>query len=140
MEKRKKKEDNFYFINFRAWIHLMLILNFLLLLLGLFLVVKGADILISCRQLEKIWSLWFFYWSSRNWFWNITSELIVSIDAIIKITRNFCWKCSWFKYIKYSFSLRFSTFYIKINLQKISRFDNIFHLFIHIFFLLIVYH
>ena len=64
----------------------MLILNFILLLMGLFLVVKGADILISSAVTigKKYGVSDFFIGLIIIGFGTSLPELLVSIDAIIK--------------------------------------------------------
>ena len=120
----------------------MLIINFLTLLIGLFLVVKGADILISSAvAIGKRYGVSdFFIGLIVIGFWTSLPELLVSIDAIIKKSP----EISIGNVIGSNISnillvLGAALFISKIDLRKISRFDNFFHLTVHIFFLLIVW-
>ena len=120
----------------------MLILNFLLLLMGLLLVVKGADILISSAVAigKKYGVSDFFIGLVVIGFGTSLPELIVSIDAIIKKSPELSIGNVLGSNISNILLVLGSALFIsKINLRKISRFDNIFHLFIHIIFLLIVW-
>ncbi len=120
----------------------MLILNFLLLLLGLFLVVKGADFLISSAVAigKKYGVSDFFIGLIVIGFGTSLPELLVSIDAIIKKSPEISIGNVLGSNISNILLVLGSALFIsKINLRKISRFDNIFHFFIHIFFLLIVW-
>ena len=120
----------------------MLILNFLLLLIGLFLVVKGADILISSAVTigKKYGVSDFFIGLIVIGFGTSLPELLVSIDAIIKKSPEISIGNVLGSNISNILLVLGSALFIsKINLRKISRFDNIFHLFIHIIFLLIVW-
>ena len=120
----------------------MLILNFLLLLMGLLLVVKGADILISSAVAigKKYGVSDFFIGLVVIGFGTSLPELLVSIDAIIKKSPELSIGNVLGSNISNILLVLGSALFIsKINLRKISRFDNIFHLFIHIIFLLIVW-
>ena len=120
----------------------MLIINFLLLLLGLFLVVKGADFLISSAIAigKKYGVSDFFIGLVVIGFGTSLPELLVSIDAIIKKSPELSIGNVLGSNISNILLVLGSALLIsKINLRKISRFDNIFHLFIHIIFLLIVW-
>ena len=119
----------------------MLIINFLILLMGLLLVVKGADILISSAvAIGKRYGVSdFFIGLIVIGFGTSLPELLVSIDAIIKKSP----EISIGNVIGSNISnillvLGAALFISKIDLRKISRFDIFFHLIIHIFFLLIV--
>ena len=120
----------------------MLIINFLTLLIGLFLVVKGADILISSAvAIGKRYGVSdFFIGLIVIGFGTSLPELLVSIDAIIKKSP----EISIGNVIGSNISnillvLGAALFVSKIDLRKISIFDNFFHLIVHIFFLLIVW-
>jgi len=120
----------------------MLIINFITLLMGLFLVVKGADILISSAvAIGKRYGVSdFFIGLIVIGFGTSLPELLVSIDAIIKKSP----EISIGNVIGSNISnillvLGAALFISKIDLRKISRFDNFFHLTVHIFFLLIVW-
>ena len=120
----------------------MLIINFFTLLMGLFLVVKGADILISSAVAigKKYGVSDFFIGLIVIGFGTSLPELLVSIDAIIKKSP----EISIGNVIGSNISnilLVFGAALLisKIDLRKISRFDNFFHLIVHIFFLLIVW-
>ena len=120
----------------------MLIINFFILLIGLFFVVKGADILISSAVAigKKYGVSDFFIGLIIIGFGTSLPELIVSIDAIIKKSP----EISIGNVLGSNISnillvLGAALFISKIDLRKISRFDNFFHLFIHIFFLLVVW-
>ena len=120
----------------------MLIINFFTLLMGLFLVVKGADILISSAvAIGKRYGVSdFFIGLIVIGFGTSLPELLVSIDAIIKKSP----EISIGNVIGSNISnillvLGAALFISKIDLRKISRFDNFFHLIVHIFFLLIVW-
>ncbi len=120
----------------------MLIINFITLLMGLFLVVKGADILISSAvAIGKRYGVSdFFIGLIVIGFGTSLPELLVSIDAIIKKSP----EISIGNVIGSNISnillvLGAALFISKIDLSKISRFDNFFHLTVHIFFLLIVW-
>ena len=120
----------------------MLTLNFLLLSIGLFLVVKGADILISSAVAigKKYGVSDFFIGLVVIGFGTSLPELLVSIDAIIKKSPELSIGNVLGSNISNILLVLGSALLIsKINLRKISRFDNIFHLFIHIIFLLIVW-
>ena len=120
----------------------MLTLNFLLLSIGLFLVVKGADILISSAVAigKKYGVSDFFIGLVIIGFGTSLPELLVSIDAIIKKSPELSIGNVLGSNISNILLVLGSALLIsKINLRKISRFDNIFHLFIHIIFLLIVW-
>ena len=117
----------------------MLIINFLILLMGLFLVVKGADILISSAvAIGKRYGVSdFFIGLIVIGFGTSLPELLVSIDAIIKKSP----EISIGNVIGSNISnillvLGAALFISKIDLRKISRFDNFFHLIVHIFFYL----
>ena len=119
----------------------MLIINFLTLLMGLLLVVKGADILISSAvAIGKRYGVSdFFIGLIVIGFGTSLPELLVSIDAIIKKSP----EISIGNVIGSNISnillvLGAALFISKIDLRKISRFDIFFHLIVHIFFLLIV--
>ncbi len=120
----------------------MLIINFLILLVGLFLVVKGADILISSAVTigKKYGVSDFFIGLILIGFGTSLPELLVSIDAIIKESP----EISIGNVLGSNISnillvLGVALFISKLDLRKIKRFDNLFHLFIHILFLLIVW-
>ena len=120
----------------------MLIINFITLLMGLFLVVKGADILISSAvAIGKRYGVSdFFIGLIVIGFGTSLPELLVSVDAIIKKSP----EISIGNVIGSNISnillvLGAALFISKIDLRKISRFDNFFHLTVHIFFLLIVW-
>ena len=120
----------------------MLTLNFLLLSIGLFLVVKGADILISSAVAigKKYGVSDFFIGLVVIGFGTSLPELLVSIDAIIKKSPELSIGNVLGSNISNILLVLGSALLIsKIHLRKISRFDNIFHLFIHIIFLLIVW-
>ena len=120
----------------------MLILNFLLLLIGLLLVVKGADIMISSAIAigKKYGVSDFFIGLVVIGFGTSLPELIVSIDAIIKKSPEISIGNVLGSNISNILLVLGSALFIsKINLRKISRFDNNFHLFIHVIFLLIVW-
>ena len=76
----------------------MPLIDFFILLLGLFLVVKGADLLLSSAiAIGKKYKISdFFIGLAIVGFWNISSELLVSIEAILKNLLIICWKCNWF--------------------------------------------
>ena len=119
----------------------MLIINFLSLLMGLLLVVKGADILISSAvAIGKRYGVSdFFIGLIVIGFGTSLPEFLVSIDAIIKKSP----EISIGNVIGSNISnillvLGAALFISKIDLRKISRFDIFFHLIVHIFFLLIV--
>ncbi len=110
--------------------------------MGLFLVVKGADILISSSVAigKKYGVSDFFIGLIVIGFGTSLPELLVSIDAIIKKSP----EISIGNVIGSNISnillvLGAALFISKIDLSKISKFDNFFHLFIHIVFLLIVW-
>ena len=110
--------------------------------MGLFLVVKGADILISSAvAIGKRYGVSdFFIGLIVIGFGTSLPELLVSIDAIIKKSP----EISIGNVIGSNISnillvLGAALFISKINLRKISRFDNFFHLIVHIFFLLMVW-
>ncbi len=120
----------------------MLIINILALLVGLFLVVKGADILISSAVAigKKYGVSDFFIGLIVIGFGTSLPELIVSIDAIIKKSP----EISIGNVLGSNISnillvLGAALFISKLDLRKISKFDNLFHLFIHIVFLLVVW-
>ena len=120
----------------------MLIINFFTLLMGLFLLIKGADILISSAvAIGKRYGVSdFFIGLIVIGFGTSLPELLVSIDAIIKKSP----EISIGNVIGSNISnillvLGAALFISKIDLRKISRFDNFFHLIVHIFFLLIVW-
>jgi len=120
----------------------MLIINFFTLLMGLFLVVKGADILISSAvAIGKRYGVSdFFIGLIVIGFGTSLPELLVSIDAIIKKSP----EISIGNVIGSNISnillvLGAALFISKIDLRKISRFDNFFHLIVHIFFLITVW-
>ena len=120
----------------------MLIINFLILLMGLFLVVKGADILISSAVAigKKYGVSDFFIGLIVIGFGTSLPELIVSIDAIIKNSPEISIGNVLGSNISNILLVLGSALLISnIDLRKISRFDNIFHLFIHIIFVLIVW-
>ena len=120
----------------------MLTINFLTLLIGLFLVVKGADILISSAVTigKKYGVSDFFVGLIVIGFGTSLPELLVSIDAIIKKSPEISIGNVLGSNISNILLVLGSALLIsKINLSKISRFDNFFHLFIHIVFLLIVW-
>ena len=120
----------------------MLIINFLILLMGLFLVVKGADILISSAVAigKKYGVSDFFIGLIVIGFGTSLPELIVSIDAIIKKSPEISIGNVLGSNISNILLVLGSALLIsKIDLSKISRFDNFFHLFIHIIFLFIVW-
>ena len=110
--------------------------------MGLFLVVKGADILISSAVAigKKYGVSDFFIGLVVIGFGTSLPELLVSIDAIIKKSPELSIGNVLGSNISNILLVLGSALLIsKINLRKISRFDNIFHLFIHIIFLLIVW-
>ena len=120
----------------------MLIIDFLILLMGLFLVVKGADILISSAVAigKKYGVSDFFIGLIVIGFGTSLPELLVSIDAIIKNSP----EISIGNVLGSNISnillvLGCALIISKIDLRKISRFDNFFHLFIHFAFLIIVW-
>ena len=120
----------------------MLIINFLILLMGLFLVVKGADILISSAVTigKKYGVSDFFIGLIVIGFGTSLPELLVSIDAIIKKSPEISIGNVLGSNISNILLVLGSALLIsKIDLTKISRFDNLFHLFIHVVFLLIVW-
>ena len=120
----------------------MLIINFLILLVGLFLVVKGADILISSAVAigKKYGVSDFFIGLIVIGFGTSLPELLVSIDAIIKKSPEISIGNVLGSNISNILLVLGSALLIsKIELSKISRFDNLFHLFIHTVFLLIVW-
>jgi len=110
--------------------------------MGLFLVVKGADILISSAVAigNKYGISDFFIGLVVIGFGTSLPELLVSIDAIIKESP----EISVGNVLGSNISnillvLGAALFISKIELRKISRFDNLFHLLIHIFFLFIIW-
>ena len=110
--------------------------------MGLFLVVKGADILISSAiAIGKRYGVSeFFIGLIVIGFGTSLPELLVSVDAIIKKSP----EISIGNVIGSNISnillvLGAALFISKIDLRKISRFDNFFHLIVHFFFLLIVW-
>ena len=110
--------------------------------MGLFLVVKGADILISSAVVigKKYGVSDFFIGLIVIGFGTSLPELLVSIDAIIKKSPEISIGNVVGSNISNILLVLGSALLIsKINLRKISRFDSIFHLFIHIIFLLIVW-
>ncbi len=120
----------------------MLIINFLILLIGLLLVVKGADFLISSAvAIGKRYGVSdFFIGLIVIGFGTSLPELLVSIDAIIKKSP----EISIGNVIGSNISnillvLGAGLLISKIDLKKISKFDNFFHLIVHIFFLLIIW-
>ena len=120
----------------------MLIINFLILLIGLLLVVKGADFLISSTvAIGKRYGVSdFFIGLIVIGFGTSLPELLVSIDAIIKKSP----EISIGNVIGSNISnillvLGAGLLISKIDLRKISKFDNFFHLIVHIFFLLIIW-
>tara|TARA_B100000035_G_scaffold105041_1_gene89132 strand:- start:9728 stop:10684 length:957 start_codon:yes stop_codon:yes gene_type:complete len=120
----------------------MLIINFLILLVGLFLVVKGADILISSAVAigKKYGVSDFFIGLIVIGFGTSLPELLVSIDAIIKKSPEISVGNVLGSNISNILLVLGSALLIsKIELSKITRFDNLFHLFIHTVFLLIVW-
>ena len=120
----------------------MLTINFLTLLIGLFLVVKGADILISSAVTigKKYGVSDFFIGLIVIGFGTSLPELLVSIDAIIKKSPEISIGNVLGSNISNILLVLGSALLIsKIDLTKISRFDNLFHLFIHVVFLLIVW-
>ena len=109
--------------------------------MGLLLVVKGADILISSAvAIGKRYGVSdFFIGLIVIGFGTSLPELLVSIDAIIKKSP----EISIGNVIGSNISnillvLGAALLISKIDLRKISRFDIFFHLIVHIFFLLIV--
>tara|TARA_B100001564_G_C20561144_1_gene633783 strand:+ start:26 stop:952 length:927 start_codon:yes stop_codon:yes gene_type:complete len=109
--------------------------------MGLLLVVKGADILISSAvAIGKRYGVSdFFIGLIVIGFGTSLPEFLVSIDAIIKKSP----EISIGNVIGSNISnillvLGAALFISKIDLRKISRFDIFFHLIVHIFFLLIV--
>ncbi len=120
----------------------MLIINFLILLMGLLLVVKGADFLISSSvAIGKRYGVSdFFIGLIVIGFGTSLPELLVSIDAIIKKSP----EISIGNVIGSNISnillvLGAGLLISKIDLRKISKFDNFFHLIVHVFFLLIIW-
>ena len=110
--------------------------------MGLFLVVKGADILISSAVAigKKYGVSDFFIGLIVIGFGTSLPELLVSIDAIIKKSPEISIGNVLGSNISNILLVLGSALFIsKIDLSKISRFDNFFHLFIHIVFLLIVW-
>ena len=110
--------------------------------MGLFLVVKGADILISSAVAigKKYGVSDFFIGLIVIGFGTSLPELLVSIDAIIKKSPEISIGNVLGSNISNILLVLGSALLIsKIDLSKISRFDNFFHLFIHIVFLLIVW-
>ena len=100
--------------------------------MGLFLVVKGADILISSAVTigKKYGVSDFFIGLIIIGFGTSLPELIVSIDAIIKKSPEISIGNVLGSNISNILLVLGSALFIsKINLRKISRFDNIFHFF-----------
>ena len=120
----------------------MLIVNFFTLLMGLFLVVKGADILISSAVAigKKYGVSDFFIGLIVIGFGTSLPELLVSVDAIIKKSPEISIGNVIGSNISNILLVLGAALYIsKMDLRKISRFDNFFHLIVHIFFLLTVW-
>lgn len=120
----------------------MLIINFLVMLMGLFLVVKGADILISSAVTigKKYGVSDFFIGLIVIGFGTSLPELLVSIDAIIKESPEISIGNVLGSNISNILLVLGAALLIsKLDLSKITRFDNLFHLFVHIIFLLIVW-
>ncbi len=120
----------------------MIIINTLYLLLGLLLVVKGADILLSSAIAygKKYKISDFFIGLIIVGFGTSLAELLVSVDAILKNAPDLSIGNVVGSNISNILLVSgVALFFSNINLKNISKFDITFHLISHILFLLIIW-
>ena len=118
----------------------MLLIQFIVLLLGLYLVVKGADILISSAiSLGKKYNLSeLVIGIVIIGFGTSLSELFVSIEAVVNEAPDLSiGNVIGSNIANLLLILGFCGFFKNITVNKIPKFDNIFHLSIHLFFFFI---
>ena len=80
---------------------LVIAYQFLILCIGLYLVIKGADVLLSSAISigKKNRSIRFFCWVNYYWFWNFSIRVIsLNKSSIRKLAKLISGQCYWVKY------------------------------------------